>query len=271
LREANLGAGLAASLWLLFVLAPVYFIVSTSLRTQDDYLTAGPVRLPESATVENYRRLWDAGFGEFIWNTFLVTTATVLLVLCTSLPAAYVIVRNRSRGVRLVFGLVLLGFAIPAQAVIVPIYLIITRIDLYDTLLAIILPTAAFSTPISVIVLTGMLREIPADLYEAMAVDGAGVFLTFVRLVVPLARPGLVTVAIFSGMSAWNGFLFPLVLTQSADQRVISLGLFTFQTQSGIDVPGLMAAVVLSSLPVFVLYLFGRRQLVRGLAAGYGK
>lgn len=269
--NVNLAAGLAASVWLLFVLMPVYFIVITSLRTQEDYLESGPVELPGSVTVDNYRRLLDEGFGEYVWNTVLVTTMTVLLVLGTALPAAYAIVRNPGRVLRLVFSLVLLGFAIPAQAVIVPIYFIITRLNLYDSLYAIVLPTAAFSTPIAVIVLTGTLREIPTDLYEAMAVDGAGTPLTFLRLVVPLARPGLVTVAVFSGMNAWNGFLFPLVLTQSSDRRVISLGLFTFQSQSGIDVPGLMAAVVLASLPVFVLYVFGRRQLVRGLAAGHGR
>jgi xylobiose transport system permease protein len=123
----------------------------------------------------------------------------------------------------------------------------------------------------AVLVLTSALRDVPNELYEAMTVDGAGPALIFRRLVVPLSRPALASVGIFAGLNAWNGILFPLVLTQSPDQRVLPLGLWNFQSQYGTDVPGLLAAVVLSALPVLALYLFGRRQLLSGLSAGFGK
>src|SRR5699024_1986766 len=181
------------------------------------------------------------------------------------------IVRSNSRAVRVGFMLFLLGLAVPAQAVIIPIYLVITRMHLYDTLIAIILPTAAFTLPISIVVLTSSLRDVPSSLYEAMALDGASNRQVFWHLVLPMSRPGVVTVMIFVGLNAWNNFIFPLVLTQSEDTRVLPLGLWAFQTQYGTDVPGLMAAVVLSTLPIFALYLFGRRQLLSGLAAGAGK
>lgn len=268
---ANVPGGLAALLWLAIVIVPVYFIVISSLRTSDEYLSEGALQPPVGLTLENYGRVFELGFGDFLANSVAVTLATVVLVMFLALPAAYAIVRNESRLVRSGFSILLLGLAIPAQAVIIPIYLIITRLHLYDSLAAIVLPTVAFSLPLSVVVLTSTLRDIPAELYEAMTVDGATTRRMFLRLVVPLSGGGLTTIGIFSGLTAWNGILFPLVLTQSPERRVIPLGLWNFQGQYGTDVPGLMAAVVLSALPVLALYVFGRRYLLGGLTAGVGK
>lgn len=270
-RDRPNPAGLAALAWLVVVALPLYYIVGASLRTQGSYVSEGALRFPDRLNLDNYARALDLGFGTFLRNSLIVTAATVVLVLLLALPAAYAIVRGKSRLVQLGFGMFLVGLAIPSQAVIVPVYLIITRLDLYDSLIAIILPTVAFALPLAIIVLTSALRDVPGELYEAMIVDGASSLRIFLRLVVPLSTPGVVTVGIFSGLSAWNGILFPLVLTQSRDQRVLTLGLWSFQNQYGTDVPGLMAAVVLSTLPVLALYLFGRRYLLHGLAAGFGK
>ncbi|KUP98631.1 carbohydrate ABC transporter permease [Thermobifida cellulosilytica] len=265
------GAGLGAAVWLVLVLVPLYFLIATSLRGSGDYLTEGPLSIPETITLDAYRRAFEVGFLRFLTNSLIVAVGAIALVLVVALPAAFAIVRSKSRVVRIGFTLFLLGLAVPAQAVIIPIYLIITRLHLYDSLTAVILPTAAFALPVSIVVLTSSLRDVPGSLYEAMALDGANNFQTFWRLVLPLSRSGVVTVAIFVGLNAWNNFLFPLVLTQSSETRVLPLGLWEFQTQYGTDVPGLMAAVVLSALPVLALYLFGRRQLLGGLAAGAGK
>nr|WP_245930444.1 carbohydrate ABC transporter permease [Allonocardiopsis opalescens] len=263
-------AGLGSVIWLALVAVPLYYLVLTSLRGEDNYLSQGALAW-SGLTLGNYGDALRLGFLGYALNSIVVTGATILLVLGLALPAAYAIVRGESRAVRIAFQVILLGLAIPAQAVIVPVYLIITRLNLYDSLVAIILPTAAFSLPIAIIVLTSTLRDVPKELYESMTVDGAGTATIFARLVLPLARPGVITVGIFAGIGAWNGFLFPLVLTQSEELRVLPLGLSTFQSQYTTNVPGLMAAVVLSALPIFALYLFGRRQLLSGLTAGFGK
>ncbi|WP_238008691.1 carbohydrate ABC transporter permease [Dactylosporangium sp. AC04546] len=270
-RRPNIPAAIAAAIWLAIVAVPIYYVVVTGFRSQDEYIAQGPLDLPRSPTLDNFTALFDLGFTTFLLNSVLVAAGTIALVLVVALPAAYAIVRNPSRLLRTAFNVFLLGLAVPAQAVIVPVYLIITRLRLYDTLLAVVLPTAAFSLPIAIVVLTSTLRDIPGELYEAMTVDGATPRRIFSQLVLPLARPGLVSVGIFVGLGAWNGFLFPLVLTQSQEQRVLPLGLWNFQNQYGTNVPGLMAAVVLSALPVLTLYLFGRRHLLSGLAAGFGK
>ena len=270
-RTANIPGGLAASFWFLIVAVPIYFIVVTSVRTQDAYISDGPLDVPTSFTLHNYTNVLDLGFATFLRNSVIAAVGTIVLTLVLALPAAYGIVRGRSRVVRFTFTLFLAGLAIPAQAVIIPIYLLITRLNLYDSLTAIILPTTAFTLPMAVLVLTSALRDVPNELYEAMTVDGAGPATLFRRLVLPLSRPALASIGIFAGLNAWNGILFPLVLTQSAEQRVLPLGRWNFQSQYGTVVPGLLAAVVLSALPVLALYLFGRRQLLSGLSAGFGK
>lgn len=270
-RSSGLLANLGPAIWLVAVATPLYFIVITSLRTSDAYVSEGALRFPSRITFDNYSRVLDLGFGRFLYNSSIVTLWTVALVLVLSLPAAYCIVRNRRRSVRLAFSVFLLGLAIPAQAVVIPLYLIITRLHFYDALTAIVLPTVAFSLPVAMVVLTSYLRDIPRELYESMIMDGATTTSIFFRLVLPSSPPALVSVGIYSGLNAWNGFIFPLVLTQSRERQVVPLGLYAFQNQYGTDVPGLFAAVLISAIPVLALYLFSRRHLLRGLAAGYNR
>ncbi|MFJ3762442.1 carbohydrate ABC transporter permease [Streptomyces sp. NPDC090080] len=270
-RPDRLGA-LGAAVWLVIVAVPLYYVLASSLREKSDYLDAGPLSVPHHIVLSNYRTVLDSGFATYLWNSILVTVCTVALVLALALPAAYAVVRSRSRLVSAGFSVMLMGLAIPAQATIVPVYLLITRLHTYDTLTAIVLPTAAFSLPMAILVLTSTMRDIPGELYEAMTVDGAKPAHVLRSLVLPLTRPGLVTVGVYTALGAWNGFIFPLVLTQSDARRTVTLGLWNYQgQQGGINVPATMAAVVLSLLPLLAAYLFGRRHLLGGLTAGFGK
>ena len=187
--------------------------------------------------------------------------------------AAYAVVRagRSSRFLRSVNALFLMGLAIPLQATIIPVYLIIIRLKLYDTLLAIILPSIAFAVPLSVLVLSNFIRDVPKELFESMRMDGANEWGTLWHLAFPLTRPALVTVTVYNGLGIWNGFLLPLILTQSPSQRTLPLALWTFQGQYSVNVPAVLASVVLTALPILALYVIGRRQLLSGLTAGFGK
>ena len=258
-------------LWVLIVAFPLYFLLMTSLRQQSGYIVDGPLALPKGLALSNYGEVLKGSFPHYFLNNVLVTVGSVGIALSLSITAAYAIVRSPRRGPRRVFNLMLMGLAIPAQAVIIPLYLLVTRLGLYDTLWAIILPTAAFGLPLAILVFVGSLRDIPKELYESMEVEGASPMRTFFSLVIPLSRPAISTVSIFLSLAAWNGFIFPLVLTQSQGTRVLTLGLWDFQTQFGVNIPGLTAAVTLSLIPLVVLYLIGRRQLLAGLTAGFSK
>ncbi|MEV5279428.1 carbohydrate ABC transporter permease [Streptomyces sp. NPDC051993] len=270
-ERPNYLAGLGSLIWLLVVGLPLYVLLLATLRTRADYSTEGPLSLPVQWTLRNYLTDLSSGFGRDFLNTLTVTASVVALVLLVVPPLAYAIVRARGRATGWVFRLFLLGLAIPAQAVIVPMFYLISKAGLYDHLIGVILPTAAFCLPVCTLVLTGAMRDINPELYEAMAIDGASLGRVFRQLVLPLSKGGLSSIVVFAALQAWNGFLFPLILTQSDSTKVITLGLYEFQTEHGVDVPRLLSAVVLSMLPILVIYLFARRALVQGLMGVGGK
>lgn len=264
--------GGATLLWAAIVVVPVYWLVVTSLRSRADFTADSPLALPSHPTLDSYRSVLAGDFTTYLLNSVIVTVATVALTVVVALMAAFAIVRGAgSRLSRVSFRLYLLGLAIPLQAVIIPVYLLIIRMQLYDSLLAIVLPSAAFALPITVMILVSFLRDVPRSLFEAMIVDGAGDWRMLFSLAAPLARPALMTVAVYDGLQVWNGFLFPLILTQSGDKAVLPLALTLYRGQFGIDVPATMAAVVLSTLPMLALFILARRQLVAGLTAGFSK
>lgn len=267
----NVLGGAFGWLWLLITIVPIYYIVVTSLRPRADYYVENPLSWPANPTLDAYRQVIEADFGTYFLNSVIVTVVSVAVVVLISLMAAYVVVRNRGAFSRRFFSLLLLGIAIPIQGTIVPIYYMIVRIGLYDTLWALILPSIAFAVPITVLILVNFLRDVPGELFEAMRVDGATDWRMLWQLAVPLSRPAIITVAIYDALNIWNGFLFPLILTQSSDKRVLPLSLWSFQGSFSVNVPAVLAAVVLSVLPLLAAYAVGRRQLVSGLTAGFSK
>lgn len=270
-HRVNYAAGFGAFLWLVIVVVPLYVLVASTVQSRSDYLDNGPISLPSDPSLDSYRNVLEGDFPRYLLNTLIVTVACAAIAVVLSVMVAYTVVRTRSRISRGIFQAFLLGLAIPAQAVIIPVFWIISKLQLYDTLLAIILPTAAFSLPVSVLILVGSMRDIEEELYESMALDGASPARMLLQLAVPMSRAGISTVAVFSALTAWNGFLFPLILTQSAETRVLTLGLYDFVGEFRVDIPSLLAAVVLSMLPIFTAYLFARRQLINGLMGVGGR
>jgi raffinose/stachyose/melibiose transport system permease protein len=273
LKDLNWFGGGLGWVWLVIVMLPIYWIVITSFKAQSTYFDSNPLKPPTAPTLENYRLVIESDFVRYFLNSVIVTLGAVVPAVLISFTAAYAIIRagHRSRFLRTVNAVFLMGLAIPLQATIIPVYLIIIRLQLYDTLLAIILPSIAFAIPLSVLVLSNFIRDVPKELFESMRMDGATEWGTLWRLVFPLTRPALVTVTIYNGLAIWNGFVLPLILTQSPEQRTLPLALWTFQGQYSVNVPAVLASVVLTTLPILILYAIGRRQLLSGLTAGFSK
>lgn len=269
-RPNWLGA-LIAFVWLAVVIIPIYWIVITSLKSQSTYFATNPLLPSPDSNFDQYTFVVASDFPRYFLNSVVVAVGTVVPTVLLAFMAAYAIVRGNGRFLRWANTLFLSGLAIPLQAVVIPVYLIIIRLQLYDSLLAIILPSIAFAIPLSVLVLANFIRDVPKELFESMRMDGASEWATMWQLAFPLTRPALVTVSVYNGLTVWNGFLLPLILTQSPEQRTLPLALWTFQGQYSVNVPAVMASVVLSTLPVVVLYALGRRQLVSGLTAGFSK
>ena len=270
-RLPNIAAGIGGFVWLAVIIVPIYYVVISSLRGQAGFFAGNPLAPPDHVSLDKYALVLQSGFGRYFLNSVVITVASVTVTVGLSLMAAYAVVRGQGRLARVSFSVFLLGLAIPVHATIIPLYYMITRLHLYDSLLALILPSIGFAVPITVLILANFIRDIPRELFESMRIDGATDWGMLWRLVLPLARPALVTVGIYDALHVWNGFLFPLILTQSADLRVLPMALWAFQGEFTVDVPAVLAAVVLSALPMLVAYVLGRRHLVRGLTAGFGK
>jgi raffinose/stachyose/melibiose transport system permease protein len=258
-------------IWLVIGFYPVLYILLTSLRSQAGFFSESPWLPPSHPTLSNYTNVLSNGFDLYVVNSLFVTVISIVLILLVSLLASYAIARLKSRFVQVVFSLFLLGLAIPLQATIIPLFAIINGMGLYDSLYALILPYVAFGIPLSVLILVTFVRDIPESLYESMLLDGASHLQIVRSLVIPLSRPALITVTIYEAIQVWNGFLFPLVLTQSPNVRVLPLALWSFQGEFTADIPAIMAAVFLSATPIILLYIIGRRQLLSGLIAGFSK
>jgi len=267
----NWVGAVASFVWLAIVLVPIYWIIITSFKDQNVYFSSNPFLPPTSPTGANYALVIESGFPRFFLNSVIVTVGAIVPAVLLSFVASFAIVRGTGWVLKGINSMFLLGLAIPLQATIIPVYLIIIKLGLYDSLAAIILPSVAFALPLSVLVLTNFIRDVPKELFESMRVDGATEWGMLRTLALPLTRPALVTVGIYNGLAVWNGFLLPLILTQSPEKRTLPLALWTFQGQFSVNVPAVLASVVLTTLPIVILYAVFRRQLLSGLTAGFSK
>jgi len=270
-RRLNLPGGLGGWLWLAVIVLPIYYVVITSLKNQAGFFATNPMLPPTEPTLDNYKLVLENDFARYFANSVIVTLGTVIPALFVSFMAAYAIVRGKGRFVNWTNNLFLLGLAIPLHATIIPIYWMITRAHLYDTLLALILPSIAFAIPVSVLILSNFMRDVPNELFESMRLDGCSDWAMLWRLALPMTKPAVITVGIYNALHVWNGFLFPLILTQSPATRVLPLSLWTFQGEFSVNIPAVLASVVLATLPLLVLYIVARRQLISGLTAGFSK
>ncbi|HUA31665.1 MAG TPA: carbohydrate ABC transporter permease [Streptosporangiaceae bacterium] len=264
-RPGRVIAFVLATVWLVIVVAPLYYMILASFRTQGTYLTANPWVPSGGLSASSYGTVFGAGLGRYLVNSVLLTVACIVVTVTFSLGAAYRIVRRTSRAVSVSFTVMLFGLAVPVQAIIVPIYVLIYKMHLYDTLFALILTLSAAAVPVSVLIMVSFVRDIPREMIGAMLVDGASEWTVFRRLIWPLSRPVLATLSIYNGLNVWNNFLLPLVLTTSNSVAVLPLGLTKLEGLYSINVPAVMAGVLLSVLPLLVLFVFMRRQVMNSL------
>ncbi|HEY8426667.1 MAG TPA: carbohydrate ABC transporter permease [Limnochordales bacterium] len=247
---------------------PLLFMIQTSVRTQMDFLVGGLWKLPTQPVWSHYADVLRAGFVRYLANTSLVAGASVLAIAAFGAMAAYVLARFRLRGLRLLFVLFVGGMLIPVHITLIPVYVLTRVLRLYDSLLGLIGPYVAFNLPVTIFILTGFFRDFPVELEEAAAIDGCSTARAFWSVVLPLSGPPLLTVVVYNLVILWNEFIFALVLTSSPSRWILTLGLWNFQGQYGLNVPAIMASVALSVLPLIVLYLIGQEKVMRGMLGG---
>jgi raffinose/stachyose/melibiose transport system permease protein len=253
--------------WLAAVALPLAFIVFETFKSQSDAMGTAPWTL-SNPTLDNYKTALTGQFFRYFLNSVITSVGAVLLSLFVGSLAAYALARIPGRLNGLLYMLFVAGLAVPVYAVIVATYRISISVGLYDTLIGLLLPLAGTSLPITVFILAAFMRSIPEELELAMSIDGAGYFRRYFQLALPLARPALGTVAIFTFIGDWNNFIFPLVLETTDTNRTLPLGVSNYVGQYSSNMPMILTVVLLSALPLVVFYLMQRRNFIQGLTMG---
>ncbi|MGO4663742.1 carbohydrate ABC transporter permease [Terrabacter sp. 2TAF16] len=267
------GAGASVLLWgyAALALVPLLLMVSNSFRTNADLIT-DPLGLPAPPTTASYVEAWTTGnFATYFGNSLLVTVGAVAISTAVATMAAYALARGRSRIFRWLEALFLSGLMLPIHLAILPIFYLFDGLGLIDSRLGLMLMYAASGIPFSIFVLTTFFRQLPEELEEAAALDGASSWQTFWRIMVPLVRPALATVAVFRFVPIWNDFLFPLVLLRSEDKYTLPVGLTSFFGENATNYSAVFAGLVITTVPLIVLFLVATKQIVAGLTAGMAK
>lgn len=248
----------------LLAVLPLYWMVVTALRPPNEIFATTP--WPSRPTLDNIVEVVTRlPILAMIANTVVVASLTTILQLATALLSAYAFARWRNRFSQILFALLTITWLIPAQVVMVPGYLLVTRFDILDTLAALILPHAA--SAFAIIVLYQTLRAFPQALIEAAVIDGAGHLRILWLVIIPNIRPALASLAILLFISSWNEYFWPLLVTRSEQSAVIQIGLQMFFTQEGNLWGQLMAASTVATLPILLLYVVLQKQIVESFIA----
>jgi ABC-type glycerol-3-phosphate transport system permease component len=252
----------------LVILTPFLWSLSTSLKIEQDVLAFPPQFIPWRATLENYREVLTGGFPRYLWNSFIVSSFTVLVVLAVSIHAGYAVARYEFTGKSLMLFFILAGMAMGELATVLPLYFFASNLQIVDTYLILIIANSAFIAPLGIWFMQGYFRSIPPQMEEAALIDGTSRLGALYRIVLPSAAPGLVTVSLISFDASWNEFILALVLTSSGNMRTVPVGVHLYMTDYGVQWGNITAAGILSIVPILVLFLLLQKHFLRGLTAG---
>ena len=245
----------------------------TSFKTTSQIFPS-PFSFPTSLNLQNYTDAWTtAGIGSYFVNTVIVVGSALVIVMILGAMCAYVLARFQFFGSRAIYYLMLAGLTFPIFLAIVPLFFTLKNFGILNTLPGLIITYVAFALPFTVFFLFSFFKALPDEIAEAAAIDGAGEWQTFFRIMLPMARTGFATVAIFNFLGLWNQFLIPVALNTNVDNYVLSQGMAAFASQAGyaVDFGQLFAAVVITVTPVLLVYIIFQRQLQGSVSQGTNK
>lgn len=253
----------------IFWASPVLILLGTAVKTAADFGAHGATSWPRSLTFANFRAAWNVGqFGTSFINSGLITLVKVPIGVLLAALMSYSLAKLKINLRRSILFLLLLGLTVPIFIAVVPIFTMLRQVGLIDNIWGLLPPYLAFGLPFEVLILTGFFKRIPQEVIEAARIDGASELNIFVRIVLPLSLPVLITVAILDAVATWNELVMALVLLSSPGHRTVPLSLLNFQGQFTTNFPALCAGILIALLPILVAYGFLQRWIVSGLTAG---
>ena len=250
------------------ILVPGYFLVITPFKSQINY-TLSKLGFPDPVVFDNFVTALRGG-RFFLWfgNTVIMAVAAVALSTVVSAMAAYAIARMEFRGRNLLLSISNALMVVPPVVMLIPLFVFLSRLHLTSTYPAAILVYAGLVTPFSIYMLTNFFRTVPHEIMESALIDGASSLDILIQILLPLSGPALMTMIVVNAMWVWNDLLIALVLLPDDNKRTLMVGITVFGARFNSDVPISMAGMLMASIPMFLLYLFGQRYFTRGLVAG---
>jgi multiple sugar transport system permease protein len=247
---------------------PLYWMVNTSLKSDAEIYRTDPTFWPEQPTLDSYRTLLESGFLTNVWNSLVVGVAVSVLSVAVSVLAAYAIARLRFRGRAALSRSVLYAYLMPRAVLFIPLYVLVSALDLGNSLWALLLVYPTITIPYATWILVPYFASVPAELEEAAMVDGCGRMRAMWRVTLPLSAPAIAATLVFSFTLCWSEYLYALVMISDTDQKTLPLGLADMVVGDVFAWGPLMSGAVVASVPIVVLYLLASRYMVSGLTMG---
>ena len=247
---------------------PFIWMITASLKTQDEFFASGLSLIPKSLNFENYVRAWNnANFGVYFKNSIIVTVSVVVIVLLATSAAGYVMGRYAFVGKKLIMGIFMASITIPLVFTVIPIYELLKEMGLESNLLGLILAEAGGGHVIFLMLFSSFQGGLPKELEEAATIDGSGFMKTYTSIMFPLAKPIMATVVIMQFIWTWNSFLLPLIVTLSKPElRTLAVGLYALRGENVVDWTGIAAGACIAVLPIIIIFICLQRYFVDGVA-----
>lgn len=248
---------------------PVLWAITTALKTDGEVNSFPPTMFPGKINLGNFSAvLFQSDFPRYLLNSVIVTVLCILVATLIAAHAAYALTNFRIRYKKQMMFVILMTSMVPPVAMLVPLYMLAVKLGLYDTRFLLILIYTAWRVPVLAWILRGFFEKLPKELMEAGIIDGCSQPMVFYRIILPISKPGIVSAALLSAVYVWNDFLVSSTFTTKNELRMLSIGLYNYISQYGIQWGKLMAAVTISIVPIVILFVLLQRHFVEGMAAG---
>ena len=246
--------------------APLLFVILGGFRTNAQ-INSDPAGLPSPWVFSNYANIIASeSFWRFLGNSTLISVAATVLAVGLGSMAAFALSRYQFRGREALYSMFTVGLLFPLGVAILPVYLLLRQLHLLESWIGVALPQAAFALPVTIIILRPFMAAVPSEIEDAAVVDGASRLTFFWRILLPLSRPALVTVAVLAFITSWNNYLLPLLVFNNQSHFTLPLGVATFQSQFSQDTASILAFTALSMIPALLFFVFAERKIVGGLS-----
>lgn len=245
---------------------PVYWIVTGSLKDAIAINAASPEWFPKAPTIDNYIRLFKNPALKWLFNSVAISLIAMGLTCLTAAMAGYALAKKRFIGQKILFSIFICAMALPKQVVLIPLLKEMSFLNLHDTLWAVILPTVGW--PFGIFLMKQFSETIPSEMLEAVKIDGAGELQTFLTIVLPIVKPGVGALAIFTFISTWNDYFLQLIMLNSQSTLTISLGIAKLQSEMSNDFGLIMAGAALGAIPIIAIFLMFQKYFTQGITMG---